>query len=235
MSTVESIERYLRTQLAADAKVPGQEEDRGIRAFVTISRQAGTGGHALADAIVEAFGHQPEPAFHGWVVYDRTVCDLVAEDEAYAPNLDSLLREEYRSMAKDWFHQILHRTVDQDLVMHRVALVVRTLAGMGKSIIVGRGGVHATDGMSGGLAVRMVAPMESRVARSMRVDHYGDEDETIEQLRQNDRHRARLIRAAYDAEIDDPTRYDLVCNAGRMTHAEMAEAVVATLRARLGS
>jgi hypothetical protein len=235
MSTVESIERYLRTQLAADAKVPGEDEDRGVRAFITISRQAGTGGHALADAIVQAFERQPEPAFHGWVVYDRTVCDLVADDEAYERNLGSLLAEEYRSTAQDWFHQILHRTLDQDIVMQRVALVVRTLAGMGKSIIVGRGGANATDGMRGGLAVRMVAPMEHRVARSMRVDQYGNEHETTDRLRKNDRNRSRLIHSAYDADIDDPTRYDLVVNAGRVTHDQAAEAIVGLLRVRIGS
>lgn len=232
MSRVESIERYLRTQLVADKGVPVRAVDGATNAFITISRQTGVGGHALADAIVEAFGRQPERGlFADWQVFDRTVCEMVADDPAYAKNLESLLEEEYRSTTADLFHQVLHRTADQDLVAQRVFLVVRTLAGMGKAIIVGRGGAQATEGMPGRLAVRVVAHVDHRVARAMEVHGLSERDARAGAARR-DRDRRRLLQSNFGADIDDPHHYDVVVNAARTSHEEIAEALAGILRAR---
>ena len=232
MSRIESIERYLRTQLAADASVPVRASDGATNAFITISRQTGIGGHALADAIVETFNRQPESGFFsGWQVFDRTVCEMVAEDPAYAKNLESLLEEEYRSTTADLFHQVLHRTADQDLVAQRVFLVVRTLAGMGKAIIVGRGGAQATEGMPGRLAFRVVAHFDHRVARAMDVHGLSERDARAGAARR-DRDRKRLLQSSFGADIDDTDHYDLVVNSSRMSFEEIAEALAGVLRVR---
>lgn len=232
MSRIESIERYLRTQLAADDGVPVRAPDGATDAFITISRQSGVGGHALAEEIIAVFDRQPErQCFSGWQVFDRTVCEMVADDPAYAKNLESLLEEEYRSATADLFHQVLHRTADQDLVAQRVFLVVRTLAGMGKAIIVGRGGAQATAGMAGRLAVRIVAPMEHRVARAMEVHGLSERDARAGAVRR-DRDRRRLLEANFGADIDDPLQYDLVADASRVGFGEIGEALAAVLRVR---
>lgn len=232
MNRVENIERYLRAKLAADIRPRDTTEGPGVHPFVTISRQAGTGGHELADAMLDVFAEEPDTnLFSGWQVYDKTVCEIVAQDPKFASSLDSLLEEEYRSKANDFFHQVLRSTVDQNMVMDRVFLVVRTIAGMGKAVIVGRAGAQVTRGMPQGVSIRMVAPEAYRIERAMRIRGIS-EREARAGGRKRDTDRARLIKAHFDCDIADPTGYDATFNAASLDHHQMARAVARLVRER---
>lgn len=225
MNRVEDIERYLRAKLAVEHQPDTGPKAPPARPFVTISRSAGTGGRDLADAIVEHFdARRDTELFHGWRVYDRQVCEIVAEDPRFASSLDQLLEEEYRSKTNDFFHQIVRSTVDQHLVMNRVFLVVRTIAGMGRAVIVGRAGAQVTRGMPEGVSIRMDAPESWRVERAARLLERSEKDARAG-CRKRDTGRARLIRTHFDVDVADPFEYDAVFNAARLDHREIAVAV----------
>ncbi len=232
MKRIDDIDRYLRTQLASHREPETVGSEPMTRAFVTISRQAGTGGHAFGETMLEVFERQPDSAlFGGWELYDRELCEIVARDPRFASSLDSLLEEEYRSKTDDFFTQILRSTVDQGMVINRVFLVVRTIARMGKAIIVGRCGAQVTRDIPGGLTLRMVAPEDFRIRRAM--DSLGiTEREARAGARRRDHDRVRLTRAQFGVDIDDPTGYDMVCNVARVSYEEIAEAVAAVLSKR---
>lgn len=232
MSRVEDIDRYLRAYFAAQRVSPAQPEAPAIHPFVTISREAGIGGHVLADTIVDVFSREhDQELFSGWRVFDRTICEMVAQDPRYRRSLDSLLEEEYRSKANDFFHQMVRSTVNQKLVMNRVFLAVRTVAGMGKAVIVGRAGSHVTRDMPQGVALRVVAPDDHRTRRIMETQGL-DERDARALVRKRDSDRARLLKAHFGADIDDPTGYDAVFNVERMAIAEIAHAAAAMVRSR---
>ena len=232
MNRVEHVERYLRARLAVEQPRRPMPEDGDGHPFVTISRQAGTGGHALADMLLEVFAEESDAElFTDWQVYDRTVCEIVAHDPRFAPSLDSLLEEEYRSRANDFFHQVLRSTVDQNMVMDRVFLVVRTIARMGKAIIVGRAGAQVTRGMPEGVRIRMMAPEEDRIDRAMR-EHGLSERAARSGGRKRDADRARLVRAHFDVDIADPGGYDATFNAGSLSHRDIACAVARLVEQR---
>lgn len=231
MKRVGDIDRYLRAYFASQQMPDAEPSQPRAHPFVTISRQAGIGGHALADSIVEVFSQIDDPLFAGWRVYDRTLCEMVAEDPRYRTSLDSLLEEEYRSKANDFFHQMVRSTVDQKLVMNRVFLAVRTVAGMGRSVIVGRAGSHVTEDMPEGISIRVIAPEDVRIARAMDV-HGLSEREARAGGRKRDADRARLIRVHFGADIDDPTGYDAVFNAGRVSFGEIARSVAVMVSSR---
>jgi cytidylate kinase len=231
MSRVGDIDRYLRAYFASQQMPEGEPSQPQHHPFVTISRQAGIGGHALADEIVDVFSSIDDPIFSGWRVYDRTLCEMVAEDPRYRKSLDSLLDEEYRSKANDFFHQMVRSTVDQKLVMNRVFLAVRTVAGMGRSVIVGRAGSHVTQDMPEGISIRVVASEDVRIQRAM--DTHGlTEREARAGGRKRDADRARLIRAHFGADIDDATGYDAVFNASMVSFGEIARSVAFMVSAR---
>jgi hypothetical protein len=234
MSRIEDIDRYLRAHFAAERRpVPSSVETR-VRPFVTISRQTGIGGHALADTMLDVFDRQKDvDVFGGWQIYDRTLCEIVAKDPRFSRSLDSLVEEEYRSKPNDFFHQMLHSTADQSMVMSRVFLVVRAVAGMGKAIIVGRAGSHVTADMSHGVSLRVVAPENVRISRAMDV-HGLTEHEARAGARKRDADRARLIKAHFGADIGDPNGYDVTWNVGNVTFHEIAEATAALVRCRVG-
>ena len=235
MNRVEHIERYVSAQLAAGRVAPGRGSDPAVHPFVTISRQAGTGGHELADTLLDVFSEESDVGlFKGWQVYDRSVCEIVARDRRFAASLDSLLDEEYRSRANDFFHQVVRSTVDQNMVMDRVFLVVRTIARMGRAIIVGRAGAQVTRGMDQGVSLRIVAPESDRIARVMDI-HGITERYARAGCRKRDADRARLIRSNFGADVADPVEYDVVANVGLLDRRHIARAVATLVAERARS
>lgn len=232
---IEDIDRYLSAYFASERSAAelGTSSTAMQRPFVTISRQAGVGGHDLADSVLAAFNSHPNAdLFGGWQVYDRSICEIVAGDPRFSPHLETLQAEEYRSRASDFFHQMLRSTVDQDLVMKRVFLVVRALAGMGKSIIVGRGGAHVTADMPMGVSIRVIASEADRVSRAMEVLGV-DERTAVNGGHKRDADRARLCRSHFGVDIADPTGYDAVFNASALRKVEIADAVAALVASRV--
>ncbi len=235
MESIERLELYLRAQLAALHTAGPEEQADHAHPFVTISRQAGAGGHSLADTLLDAFGRRADTELFGhWQVFDQRLCNMVASNPAFASSLDSLLAEEYRRPANDLFHQVLRSTADQDLVMAHVFELVRSLATIGNAIIVGRAASQVTQGMGPAVRLRVVAPEPQRIARLMEL-HGLKERKARNEMRRLDAGRARLIRVHFDMDIDDPTQYDAVWNTASASLPEIAESTAALLEGRIRS
>ena len=229
---VANIERYLRARLT-EAQVGDRETPEAIvHPYVTISRQTGAGGYHLAEAMLEVFARQEDvELFGGWQVFDQRLCELVADDPRFEQSMDSLLSEEYRSKTEHFFHQIFGAGIDQHILMERVFLVVRSLAQMGKAIIVGRAGSQVTRGLGPGFNVRLVASEEQRIPRVM--EFYGlSERDARSEAKRRDSDRARLLKKYFGVNIDDPHEYDATWNTDTVSFEEISEAVVAILRHR---
>ncbi|MDH5372647.1 MAG: cytidylate kinase-like family protein [Acidimicrobiia bacterium] len=234
MTSLERIDRYLRAEMEKLRSVtPELREPAAPRPFITISRQAGAGGHALAAAMLEVFAHQEDvELFGGWQIFDHNLCEIIAADPAYSGSLDSLLAEEYRTPTTDFFHQLVRSTADQDRVMSRVFQLVRSIAAIGNAIIIGRAGSQVTKGMQPGIRLRVVAPEGVRIKRMMEIATL-DERQARNQARKMDAHRASLLRAYFETDIADPTNYDVTWNSASSSLIEIAEATTALLRRRL--
>lgn len=232
MQPVDKLELYLRAQLAALRAHEQPPPAPAEHPFVTISRQAGAGGHSLANALLRTFEDDADTSRFGhWHIFDQRLCEMVAADEQYAGSLESLMAEEYRSPTSDLFHQVLRATLDQDLVMARVFQVVRAVASIGKAIIVGRAGSHVTKDMAPGVHLRIVAPEPDRTARLRELKELSERQARSE-MRRLDAGRARLLRSHFGADIDDPTGYDAVWNSGSASLDEIAAATLELVRRR---
>lgn len=230
--TVEGVERFMRARLAGGPQEPLVRSSTGLHPFVTISRQAGAGGHSLAETLVQVFARQEDKALFGaWQVFDQRLCEIVAEDPRLKGSLDALLAEEVRSRADEVVTQLLRPTTDQSYVLDRVFRTVRMLAGVGKVIILGRGGSELTRGMGPGVSLRLVAPEPTRIERLVARDHC-TERQARDDARRLDGNRARLLKRYFGVDIDDPLRYDAVFNTGLLPVDTVAEAVAAALRHR---
>lgn len=232
MKGVEAIERYLGAQVLIKGDREQPVEPR-VRPFITISRQAGAGGHRLAEALIETFAAQDDvELFGGWQVFDRKLCEIVAANPVYSNSMESLLAEEYQPRTQDFFQQILSSTVDQDVLAKEVFRVVGAVASIGKSIVVGRAGSEVTRELDTGISVRIVAPEEDRI-KGVMAFYSLDERAAREQARRLDTSRARLLKSHFQVDIDDPTRYDATWNTGQTPVPVIAECVAVMLRRRV--
>jgi cytidylate kinase len=199
---------------------------------VTISRQAGAGGHTLAQRLIERFNEQDHELFAGWQVYDQRLCEIVAEDPKMEASLDSLLSEEYRTAAGDFFRQVIAPTIDQDVLMARVFEVIRAVAATGKGVIIGRGSSQVTKDLPYGVRIRLVAPEALRLDRLMEL-HGIDRRAARQQAKRIDQHRARLLQARFGVDIDDPTNYDAIWNTGSASIDEISSTVLTLILHRV--
>lgn len=194
----------------------------GTGPFVTISRQAGAGGHALAEALIkELSGSRKDSASDDWQLFNQTLLSLMSKEPGLDESLHSILNEEYYSKGHDYIRQVLGGRPPQDVVLRRIFGLIRSLAGAGKVIIVGRAGVCLTRDMPGGVHIRLVAERESRLAalgRQLCIDRAA----AVKKLRDLESARANLARTHFGRDIEDATLYDCVWNTDRVETAAIA-------------
>jgi hypothetical protein len=144
--------------------------------FVTISRQAGAGGRTVARLLADRLDAE-DPSSRPWLVWDRELVEKVAEEQHIPESLVESL-EHPRSWVEEFLGGLSAggdgEELDQLQVFRRVATTIRGLARAGRAIIVGRGGVYATRDLPGGVHIRLVAPLEFRVANLARLYGTGE-------------------------------------------------------------
>jgi hypothetical protein len=199
--------------------------------FVTISRQSGAGGHMLAKAILtENEKHaKNDELFQGWQVFDREVCALVAQDPELGDSFDAMLTERYQTESQQIVHDLLDGRSRQFVMYKRIFEIVRILATLGKTIIIGRGGVCVTRKMPQGIHIRLIASKETRI-KAMMGDHHFEQKEAEKVMYQQDKERARLIKDYFSAQIDDPLLYDAVFNIDKLVTRDLAAVIVQMIK-----
>lgn len=194
--------------------------------FVTISREAGAGGHTLArDILRQMEVKYPGDLSEGWEVFDHKLCMMIAQDAKLGVSFDSLLEEEYRSEVSQVIYEMVAQKASRYQVYKRIFEIVRILGTLGKCVIVGRAGMCVTHDLPLGVHVRLVASEDTRVKRMMQMLESG-EKEARRKVREQDRDRRRLLRDFFSRDISDPLLYDAVFNTEKMAVPEIAAVVV---------
>jgi cytidylate kinase len=185
---------------------------QGSRPFVTVSRQAGAGGHALADALVAATERaRHKPLFQGWRVLDQEICRAVASNPRLRVSYETLLRKEYRSPWEELVYDLVPGVSSQSAVLREMFRVVRSAARAGRVVLVGRAASCLTRELPYGVHLRLVAPFGVRVRRIMGL--LGLEERRAAALvTEQDEARRDLVASCFGRDIDDPLLYDAVWN-----------------------
>ncbi|HTW94119.1 MAG TPA: cytidylate kinase-like family protein, partial [Tepidisphaeraceae bacterium] len=145
--------------------------------FVTISRQPGAGGipfaHRLADELNRADGAQ-------WTAWDHELIEKVSSEYHIAHSILEMIEERPHSWLDDLLCNFSGSEEMPDAVelraFKRVTTTIRALAEAGHAVIVGRGGVFITSQMSGGIHLRLVAPLERRIQNMAEFEHLSPHD-----------------------------------------------------------
>lgn len=178
--------------------------------FVTISRQAGAGGHTLAEAIkAETDARGQTDLFTGWRIFDEQICTAIARDPELHVSLNELLTEAYSGPVMDFFHEIVGGQTSHYTVARRIFELIRNVTQFGKVIVVGRAAGLVTRRLPAGIHVRLTASPTARI-RWMAQKLDISEEEAGKMIDRQDRDRARLVRDFFDEDIHDPSLYHRV-------------------------
>ena len=225
MPVFEKAEAYLNVHLrhtgpGGVVKAPGP--------YVTISRESGAGGSTVARHFVDLM-EQERPTEH-WVVYSANLI----EDMLRSSNLPAVLS---RYLPEDRISEI-DATIGEITGLHpnlwtlieKTNELIRRLARDGHVVFVGRGAVFATAGIPNGVHIRLVAPPAVRAERSARWLGVTPEVGEVQNARR-DSARSRYVRATFDADVSDPSAYDLVINTATVPPNSIAQIVASFVRA----
>jgi Cytidylate kinase-like family len=220
VSPLDHFGRYLQSQAALPEKA---REPQPLA--IAISREAGAGGITIAELLCQRLtAAEKTPSTSPWAVFDANLARQVLEDHKLPPNLERFMTEDARLPVEAIVEELLGlHPSGWTLVQHTTQTILR-LAGLGRTILVGRGANVITGRLPNVFHVRLVAPIATRIRHAAEYYHLG-EAEAAKLIREQDHARRRYLRRYFNAEIDDPTLYDVTFNIGRFGFACAAEAI----------
>jgi len=228
---IEPILGYLRGTVAGRG-APGQRPTAALP-FVTISRQAGAGGLALGNRLVERLNAGIWSDERPWSFFDKELVEKVAADHHIAQELVDTLEHANRNWVEEFFNGMSYtnRGASELKVFHSLVSTVRALAQAGRVVIVGRGSVLITQHMPGGVHVRLVAPLEQRIANIMRL-HGESKDKAALRVKQLDDERDAFLRRWWPNQPLVAECFTTTLNSGVLTEDQMVNQVLGLLKDR---
>jgi cytidylate kinase len=169
-------------------------------AVITISRQMGSLGCEIAHAVKDRLGYRivwRELINEAAIKSGMPSMALAVIDELGLLGLSPTKKE----------HQAYWQAVNQ---------VMKSLAGEGNIVIVGRAGQAILGGYAGVLHVRLTAPLETRVQRVAERQNI-EQECALEQVKASDKARSNYLKRFYQARWDDADLYHLIINTGNVS------------------
>jgi cytidylate kinase len=186
---------------------------------IAISRQAGAGGAAVAQAVGERLG---------WPVYDRELIEKIADELGLRSELVHSADERKASWLAECLATIsAKRGISEGAYTKGLSRVLFSLAAHGNCVIVGRGAAQLLPEATT-LRIRLVAPLEQRVA-ALRKRHNLDLVAAQRWARERDQERRRFVQDHFHKDPDDATLYDLTLNSCRLGVADCTGLIVDAL------
>ena len=204
-------------------------------AVITISRQFGSHGDTVAQLLCDRLGYR---------YFDRNLMLGLAAAAGLRPEMVVDLSDEKhraRSLVARLFSNYpapmadpsawaagAEASAQEKAQADQIKHLIRATYAQGNVVIVGRGGQVVLRGLPDVLHVRLMAPLELRIRR------HGERAgltpaEAREAVLARDRATADFIKLYYDADVADPTLYDLIINTGKLTPSAAADLIADAL------
>lgn len=226
---IERTDAYLNSQWRESRTPWGRP--RSPEPFVTISREAGSGGASLAGILSRKLNTEISGETL-WRVYEGNVTARMLEANHLPVRFARFLPEDGIPEPNASIGEFVGLHPNLWELVQKTNETIRQLATAGHVILVGRGANFATAGLEGGIHVRLVASVEHRARYLARF--YGiSETEARAHNARCDAARRRYVRKTFNADVTDPTAYDLTINTGQMSLVEAAKLIGAQVRARM--
>ena len=181
---------------------------------ITVSREFGAKGAALAEIIGEKLGFK---------VWDKDLLDVISKKLGSNKNYMQAIDENRRSMLEDTLFGFMnHKGTNLNYLIYLVK-AIRSIEDLGNSVIVGRGANFICRNKHS-FHVRIVSPLERRV------QDYADKEqltkqESLQFVTQKDKERANFVEYNFNKDLELASNYDLVINSSSFPLEVIAEII----------
>lgn len=199
--------------------------------ILTVARQLGAGGGALAVALAERLG---------WRLLDRALIERIAAELKVAPEQVESYDERVDTFAErlgqylgEGFPEMLAMPIEPPLSAESAARTARrvlaAVADEGPAVIVGHGAQCMLQEHPDAFHLLVHAPQAFRVRRA--AERYGvGEAEALQRIRRSDADRRAYIRQHFDREWLGAPQYHLCVDTGRLGMEETLAIVEPVVR-----
>jgi cytidylate kinase len=209
-------------------------------AVVTISRQLGSGGEEIGQAVARALGA---------AYLDKEILQLAAA--RFGTNADIAAADDRQYRLMNRLITMLLQRAPAATVIDSVAVstplgprlitradfrqvldeVMREVAQRGQAVIAGWGGQAILQSAPHVVHVHVTAPLDARVQR-VAAQRGLTSAEARRLVQASDRERAEYLQSEYGIDWLSPELYDLIINTGRLTADAAVSLIVTAARAR---
>jgi len=204
--------------------------------FVTISREAASGGHLLANVLLSDMNKQNDPSglFSGWHILDRELAEIIAQNAELQNSVEQLLHKKYHSEFKDFIDSLFTGQSDKYLLHRKTSRIMHMLAAVGKVIIVGSTACCITRDLKAGIHIRLVAPENKRVAWMMK--RFGmNKQDAKNAVDEQDLSQEKLLNQLTGKNSDCPLLYHATYNTAMVEMQEISRSIISMIRSRVAA
>ena len=199
--------------------------------IITINREAGTGGHEIAEKVSEMLNVK---------LYDKTFLAHILEKFKLTPKE----AEEIKASKPNWWAEFCrfykqfgatastadeNSEVNSQQLYYAEAKALRDLAEQESCVIVGRTGFHVFKDTPDTIRIFLIADMEHRVERMMKKNNL-DEKEARKKIEELDKARENFTKTFAGVSRYDARNYDFVINVTPFTTDQVAKFLVNNIR-----
>jgi cytidylate kinase len=191
---------------------------------ITISRQTGSGGHAVAEKLAEILGNHTPPGSCPWTVFDRNLVETVLKDHNLPTRLARFMPEDRISEVSDTMDELFGLHPPSWNLVRDVSDTILRLLEKASAIVIGRAGAVIAARLEHVLHVRLVGSEERRLAHLQEMTGI-DHKMALEQLRREDRGRTRYVQKYFEKDVNDPLLYHIVINTDLVAYDDAAKLI----------
>jgi len=227
MNTQYDLERcrtFINAHLQPAGKSAAAAQGGVPRRTVTISRQTGSGAHAVAEKLAACLQALSPADGCPWTVFDRNLVEKVLEDHNLPQRLAQFMPEDRISEIAATMDELFGLHPPSWTLVRQTSDTILRLAELGNVILIGRGATILTRKLDYVFHVRLVGSLEKRTQHVQELQHLGREA-ALEIIRREDRGRKRYLKQYFDTDIEDPLLYHLVINTDLVPYEEAARII----------
>lgn len=227
---------FLRTDNYLSAQWRGSQAPRTTKpatTFVTISREAGSGGASLARLLARKLNAEA-PDDVVWQVFEDNLTPKMLKEHDLPVHLARFLPEGRVSEIQSSLGEMIGLHPNLWDLVQKINKTMRDLAARGNVILVGRGANFATAEISNGVHARLIAPKFHRAKYLAQLYNISEQEALVYNIR-CDHARRSYAKAYFDADDRDPSAYDLVINTGKISLVAAAKLLASHVQSRVSA
>lgn len=188
---------------------------------LTISKQPGSRAMEVAESL---------NAILKWQIYDKELVDYIANNSLIRKDMVEIFDEKTRTEMDEFFATFLnHKTISKETYFKQLVKTISTIAKLGNSIIVGRGGNFILPDTSA-FKVCFVEDFKDRQTNLSRANAGVLISE--KQINKRDQERSDFFKRYFNSAVDDPTHFDIVINLSRCANDAAEKIILSGMKAK---